>query len=78
MSTSRAACRASTLLASVALTAALAVTLSACGKAGGQASAAPSDPASSSAPVKWDYASNDPAKNPTAANKEASTPGFNP
>lgn len=51
--------------------------LVACAKPAEEASAAAA-PAASSAPVKWDETSNDPAKNLVAANKEASTPGFNP
>jgi hypothetical protein len=56
---------------------ALALAVAACGKAGGEA-AAPAPAASSGAPVQWDYASTDPAKNPTAANKEGVAPGYNP
>lgn len=54
--------------------------LVACAKPAAQASASGSDQAASSnAPVQWDYASNDPAKNPTVANREpTTTPGYNP
>ena len=53
--------------------------LAACGKPAAQASASGSDQAASSAaPVHWDTASNDPAKNLVAANKESTTPGYNP
>jgi len=55
---------------------ALALAVAACAKSGGEAAAARA--ASSSAPVQWDYASNDPAKNPNVANKEGSAPGYNP
>lgn len=62
-------------LMSAALLAALA--LAACAKAPVQA-ATTDQAASSAAPVKWDLASSDPAKNPIAANKEGSAPGYNP
>jgi ABC-type glycerol-3-phosphate transport system substrate-binding protein len=53
--------------------------LAACGKPAAQASASGSDQAASSAaPVHWDTASNDPAKNLIVANKESETPGYNP
>ena len=55
----------------------LTVVLGACAKqANSQAAATPA--ASSAPPVQWDYASNDPAKNPAEANKEATVPGYNP
>jgi hypothetical protein len=63
------------VLISAALLAALG--LAACAKPAAQA-AATDQAASSAAPVQWDYASNDPAKNPVAANKEGSAPGYNP
>ena len=57
----------------------LGVSLGACAKEAASQAAANAPPAASSAaPVQWDYASNDPAKNPTAANKEATTPGYIP
>ena len=62
-------------LISAALLAALA--LAACAKPAAQA-AATDQAASSAAPVKWDMASADPAKNPVAANKEGEAPGYNP
>jgi ABC-type glycerol-3-phosphate transport system substrate-binding protein len=68
-------------LTSKGLVLALAVAgLAACSKPAAQVAASGSDQAvSSTAPVHWDMASNDPAKNPVVANKEsASTPGFNP
>ncbi len=53
--------------------------LAACGKPAVRASASGSDQsASSNAPIHWDTASNDPAKNLVAANKEATTAGYNP
>jgi hypothetical protein len=66
-------------LSMLSLTAVLAMALAvaACNKAGAQA-AAQTPAASSSAPVQWDFASKDPAKNPNEANKEASVPGYNP
>jgi hypothetical protein len=63
-------------LMSVALPAVLA--LGACAKPAAQASASPAPAASSAAPVVWDMASNDPAKNPVEANKEGTAPGYNP
>lgn len=55
-----------------------AVALSACAKPAAQPTAAAGQAASSAEPVKWDYASSDPAKNPIAANKEGEAPGYNP
>lgn len=55
---------------------ALALAVAACDKAGAQTAAA--TPAASPAPVQWDYASKDPAKNPDAANKESTVPGYMP
>jgi len=55
----------------------LALAVAACDKAGAQtAAAAPA--ANQPAPVQWDYASKDPAKNPDVANQESKVPGFNP
>lgn len=56
----------------------LALAIAACGKSGGQTAAGPAPAASSAAPVQWDFASADPAKNPNVANKEGSAPGYNP
>jgi hypothetical protein len=64
------------VLISAALLAALG--LAGCAKPAVQAAAATDQAASSAAPVQWDYASNDPAKNPIAANKEGSAPGYMP
>jgi len=67
-------------LMSAALLAALALTapvLAACAKPVPQV-AANDQAASSAAPVKWDMASTDPAKNPVVANKEGDAPGYNP
>jgi hypothetical protein len=55
-----------------------ALSLAACGKPAVKTVSTSDQAASSTAPVKWDMASNDPAKNPVAANKEGSAPGFNP
>jgi hypothetical protein len=63
----------SKVLMSVALLAALA----ACAKPAAKV-AATDQAASSAAPVQWDMASADPAKNPVAANKEGSAPGYMP
>jgi hypothetical protein len=52
--------------------------LAACAKPAVQQAAATDQAASSAAPVKWDMASSDPAKNPIAANKEGDAPGYNP
>jgi hypothetical protein len=54
----------------------LALAVAACDKAGAQTAAAPA--AASSAPVQWDYSSNDPAKNPNVANQETKVDGFLP
>jgi hypothetical protein len=55
---------------------AAALALAGCGKAGAQAAAAPA--ANAPAPVKWDFASKDPARNPEAANRESAVPGYIP
>ncbi|HEY4028799.1 MAG TPA: hypothetical protein VGM25_00520 [Caulobacteraceae bacterium] len=57
---------------------AAALALAGCGKSAAQAAAAPTPAANSSAPVKWDFASKDPAKNPDVANQESAAPGYNP
>jgi hypothetical protein len=64
--------------ASLALTLCLTVFLGACARQAASQAAAATSAASSAAPVQWDYASNDPAKNPTVANKESVTLGYNP
>jgi hypothetical protein len=57
---------------------AVALAVAACGKSSDESAAASAPAASSSAPVQWDFASTDPAKNPNAANKEGSAPGYIP
>lgn len=59
------------------ISAALLLALAACAKPAPKV-AASDQAASSAAPVKWDMASSDPAKNPVAANREATAPGYNP
>jgi hypothetical protein len=56
----------------------LALVVAACDKAGAQTAAATAPAAASSAPVQWDFASRDPAKNPDVANQETAVPGFTP
>jgi hypothetical protein len=56
---------------------AVALAVAACGKTVGQ-TAASAPAASAAAPVNWDTASTDPARNPHAANKEGSAPGYVP
>ena len=57
---------------------ALALGLVACGKSAPGPAAGGATAASSTAPIQWDLASKDPAKNPYAANKEADTAGYTP
>ncbi len=56
----------------------LGISIGACAKETASKAAGSDQAASSAPPVQWDYASNDPAKNPVAANKEAATPGYTP